>query len=123
MHIERNKNITPNAKKLRREMTKQERKLWYEFLRHHEFKWYKQRVIGSYIADFYCAKALLVVEIDGSQHYTEDGIEYDQIREQYINANNIKVIRFSNVDVDNNFDGVCYEIDLEVSKRCKMHYF
>lgn len=116
MHVERNKSIVPNAKRLRKAMTKQERKLWYEFLRYHELKWYKQRIIGSYIADFYCSSARLVIELDGSQHYTEDGLEYDRIRERYINANNIRIIRFTNFDVDNNFDGVCYKIDLEVFK-------
>ena len=116
MHVERNKNIVPKARKLRKTMTKQERKLWYGFLRYHELKWYKQRIIGSYIADFYCSAARLVIELDGSQHYTEDGLEYDRIRERYINANNLKIIRFTNFDVDNNFDGVCYKIDLEVFK-------
>ena len=89
----------------------------YLFLRHHRLKWYKQRIIGYYIADFYCPTARLVVELDGSQHYLPAAKEYDKIRDQYINMNNIKVIRFPNTLIDNDFHNVCSKIEYEIFKR------
>ncbi len=99
------------AKKLRKEMTKQERHLWYDFLRNHTYKWYRQKPIGPYIADFFCSKAKLVVELDGSQHYCEKQYEYDMKRTTYFQKYGISVIRFSNNELDKNFLGVCEEID------------
>lgn len=79
-HMKRNLNLSDRAKDLRKNMTKQEKHLWYDFLSKHEVRWYKQRIIDNYIVDFYCSRAKLVIELDGSQHYTKDGIEYDNER-------------------------------------------
>ncbi len=118
-HIKRNRDLLDRSKTLRKNMTKQEKHLWYDFLNTHIFKWYRQRVIADYIVDFYCAKAKLVVELDGSQHYEDDALEYDKIRTETINSFGIDVIRFSNLDVDTNFEGVCMEIDRVINERTK----
>jgi very-short-patch-repair endonuclease len=106
-----NRELTPAAKVLRKHMTPQERRLWYGFLRNHPIKFYRQRVIRSFIADFYCSKAKLVIELDGSQHYTDDGLAYDKERSAILNGLGLRVLRFSNTDVDNNFACVCSVID------------
>ena len=112
-----NKKLLDKAKFLRKEMTPQEKQLWYQFLKTYPLKIYKQRPIGYFIADFYCSKAKLVIELDGSQHYTVDGKEYDEFRSEAINTLGIDVIRFSNTDIDENFEGVCFEIDRIISER------
>ena len=108
------------ARKLRREMTPQETKLWYRFLRSYPVKIYKQRIIESFIVDFYCADARLVIEIDGSQHYTEQGKCYDEERSQILWAYGLKVLRFSNRDVDRSFDSVCAQIHNIIQERCAL---
>lgn len=106
-----NKNIQ-NARKLRHNMTPQERKLWYLYLRTYRPRIYRQRPIGKYILDFYCAKAGLAIEIDGSQHYDEaDNEQYDSKRTKYLNSQGIRVIRIPNNQIMNNFNGVCEYID------------
>lgn len=112
--IPKNNNLLPNARKLRKEMTRHEKHLWYDFLRHYPVKIYKQRIIGNYIVDFYCASAKLVIELDGSQHYTEDGMDSDAVRDEYMKGLGLKVLRFSNADIDRNFSGVCAVIDREI---------
>lgn len=114
MFLPYNKNLTPNAKRLRKNMTPEERKLWYGFLSKYPDRIMRQRVINHYIVDFYCAKAKLAIEIDGSQHYTEKGLEYDRIRENVLAGLEVRVIRFSNLDVNQNFLGVCNAIDNEI---------
>ena len=116
-HIERNRNLLEQARNLRKDMTKQEKHLWYDFLKDYPVRWYKQRIIENFIVDFYCSQAKLVVELDGSQHYELNAMEYDKIRTKIINAYDIEVIRFSNYDVDTNFEGVCLEIDRVVKER------
>lgn len=106
-----------NARNLRRNMTREERHLWYDFLRTYPVKFYRQRMIGNYIVDFYCSSALLIVELDGGQHYSEENIEYDRKRTLYLNEYNIKVLRFNNTDVMLNFEGVCFKIDKEIKTR------
>lgn len=88
------------AKELRREMTQHERKLWYLFLRKYPVKIYKQRVINSFIADFYCPAARLVIELDGSQHYTDQGEAYDKERDTIIEKYGVVILRFSNLEID-----------------------
>ncbi len=100
-------------------MTRQERHLWYDFLRSYEIRFRRQEIIGPYIADFYCAKALLVVELDGSQHYEQEAVEYDADRTEYFSTLNIIVIRFSNLDVDYNFEGVCTQIHQIIQMRLR----
>jgi very-short-patch-repair endonuclease len=116
-HIERNKNLLETSKILRKNMTKQEKHLWYDFLNQYPIRWYRQRIIESFIVDFYCATAKLVVELDGSQHYEKEAMEYDEFRTEIINKYDIEVLRFSNCDVDNNFEGVCAMIDKAVKER------
>ena len=111
-----NKEIVPFAKELRKNMTKEERHLWYDFLRMYPIKFTRQKVLGKYIADFYCAKANIVIELDGSQHYEDEGLLNDEKRTQYLNELGINVIRISNLDVLKNFEGACKYID-EVVKQ------
>ena len=112
-----NKELILSARELRKSMTPQEKHLWYDYLRDYPIKVYRQRPIGSYIVDFYCSKARLVIEIDGSQHYTDDGKKYDENRTEAIKQFGVDVIRFSNYDVNVNFEGVCTVIDREIKKR------
>ena len=115
--MEYNKELTPLARELRKEMTRQERHIWYDFLRYYPAKVYKQKVIGNYIVDFYCHAAKLAIEIDGSQHYLDEGAARDEVRTRYIASCGVEVIRFSNLDVDNNFEGVCETIDLKIKEK------
>ena len=117
--VKKNNQLLDRAKELRREMTPQERKLWYCFLRRYPVKIYKQRIIDSFIADFYCASARLVIEVDGSQHYTEDGMAYDTARTKCLEKYDSKVIRFSNREIDRKFQAVCNEIDKNIQERRK----
>ena len=98
-------------------MTKQEKHLWYDFLCDYPVKIYRQRIINNFIVDFYCHKAKLVIEIDGSQHYTPDGKDYDKFRSEILRQRGLYVLRFTNMDVDKNFEGVCYMIDRVVKER------
>lgn len=115
MHYD-HKNIAI-ARKLRKEMTPWEKKLWFCFLRSYPVKFQRQKTIGSYIADFYCAKAGLVIELDGSGHYYSEAEKKDRIRTEKIEENGFMVIRFCNLDIDRNFYGVCTVIDETVKKR------
>ena len=106
-----------NARRLRREMTPHERKLWYLFLRKYPVKIYKQRIIGRFIVDFYCASANLVIEVDGSQHYEPQGMVHDAERSQFLTALGLEVLRFSNRDIDRDFRGVCEQIEITIQNR------
>ncbi len=118
--LPRNKGQRPHSSQLRNEPTPAERRLWYGFLRTASPRWNRQRIIDSYIVDFFCHKAKLVVELDGSQHYDEHGlIEYDQIRTDYLEALELKVLRFTNFEIENNFAEVCRKIQFEVEQRQK----
>ena len=92
-------------------MTPWENKLWYRFLRQYPVRFQRQKALGNYIVDFYCAKAKLVVELDGGGHYEPEQIEKDRIRTAELAAMNLMVIRFCNTDIDKNFIAVCEEID------------
>ena len=96
-------------------MTKEEKHLWYDFLRGYDVKFYRQRVIGNYIADFYCPQAKLVIELDGSQHYLDNGIRNDNKRSDFLNSLGISVMRFSNLEISKQFHGVCEMIHNYVS--------
>ena len=106
-----------NARKLRREMTRQERHLWYDFLQHYPVKIYKQRIIGNYIVDFYCHRARLVIELDGSQHYEDTSVKYDKNRTDFLNSLGIDVLRILNIDIDRNFKSVCIMIDHLINEK------
>ena len=109
--MERNEKLTPNAQSLRRQMTKEEAKLWYQYLCRCRPRFHRQYVIGNYIADFYCHKANLVVELDGSQHCSPEEIQYDQNRTIFLQSQGLRVLRFSNLDVMRQFEAVCEVID------------
>ena len=115
-HIPRKVKLLPNARALRRDMTPQERHLWYDFLREYPVKFYKQRIIGSFIVDFYCASAKLVIELDGSQHYEDAGREYDEERTAFLEAYGLSVIRIPNNEVNKNFEGVCEYLDFRIKQ-------
>ena len=106
-----NSKIVPFAKELRKNMTKEERHLWYDFLRTYPIKFTRQKILGKYIADFYCAKANIAIELDGSQHYEVAGRLKDEKRTKYLEQYGIKVIRITNLDILRNFEGVCLYID------------
>ena len=109
--------LLTRARELRKEMTPQERKLWYNFLRHYPVKFYKQKIIDGFIVDFYCDSAKLVIELDGSQHYTAEGQAYDLERSSIIEQHGIQVLRFSNTDVNVRFRQVCEHIHNIVENR------
>ena len=113
---EYNKNNIPLAKTLRKNMTPWERKLWYEFLRYYPIRFQRQKAIGNYIADFYCAKAKLIVELDGGGHYTDKQKERDNIRTVELENMDLRILRICNLDIDRNFRGVTEYIDLTVKK-------
>ena len=98
-------------------MTLQERKLWYEYLRNYPVRVLRQKVIADYIVDFYCRKANLAIEIDGGQHFTKENKKADVLRTNMIEEFGIKVIRFLNSDINDNFAGVCSAINIEIKSR------
>ena len=116
MDRKHNKEIVPLARSLRKNMTKEERRLWYNFLRTYPVKFSRQKVLGKYIADFYCAKAKIIIELDGSQHYDEDGEKKDKERTEFLMRYGIRVIRIPNNEVNCNFRGVCEYIDNTVKE-------
>ena len=102
------------AQALRRNPTKEEARLWYQFLRYYPLQFRRQFQIGRYIVDFYCAKAKLVVELDGGGHYTPPQMEKDTIRTSELESMDLTVVRICNLDIDRNFRGVCEYIDMAV---------
>ena len=116
MDYKHNKSLVSNAKNLRKNLTKEERRLWYDYLRTYPVKFLRQKIIGKYIVDFYCAKAKLIVELDGSQHYEEKGMEYDAERTNHLEQYGIRVLRIPNNEVIQNFRGVCEYIDFAVKQ-------
>ena len=105
-----NKDNIPLAKRLRKNMTPWERKLWYDFLRNYPVRFQRQKAIGNHIADFYCAKRL-VLELDGGGHYTSEQERKDAQRSNELSAMKLKVVRICNLDIDRNFCGVCEYVD------------
>lgn len=120
MPIPKNNALLKNAKQLRSDMTPQERKLWHLFLKKYPVKVYKQRIIGSYIVDFYCASAKLVIEIDGSQHYDDAGMKTDHTRSTYLEDLGLLVVRYSNADINCRFDRVCESIHQHIQQRTSL---
>ncbi len=111
---EYNKENIPLAKTLRKNMTPWERKLWYDYLRSYPIRFQRQKATGNYIVDFYCAKAGLVLELDGGGHFTANQAKKDELRKSEIESMNLTVMRICNLDIDRNFCGVCEAIDLTV---------
>ena len=118
---EYNKENIPLAKELRTNMTPWERKLWYWFLRTYPVRFQRQKCLGNHIVDFYCAKAGLVIELDGGGHYTPKQMQADQERTQALNRMNLQVLRICNLDIDRNFPGVCEQIDRTVQALLSQH--
>ena len=113
----KNRKLNILAKELRKNMTEQERKLWYCFLKDYNETFNRQFIIGNYIVDFYCDSKKLVIEIDGSQHYEENSILYDQERTNYLNSLGVRVLRFTNLDIDKRFEEVKEEIDMILNNK------
>ena len=116
MDRKHNTNLTANAITLRKNMTKEERHLWYDFLKNYPVRFLRQKVIDNYIVDFYCHSARLIIELDGSQHYEEKGLLKDRIRTERIEKRNLTVMRIPNNEVIRNFEGVCQYIDNAVKE-------
>ena len=112
-----NPSLTRRSQELRRNATKEERHLWFDFLRTYPVQFQRQRVVNHFILDFYCPKAKVAIELDGSQHFTPDSLAYDAERTVVLNSCNIKVLRFTNLEILHDFEAVCKMIDLEVQKR------
>ena len=118
-HLPYNKSLKVYAKNLRKNMTKEEKHLWYDFLRNYPVKVYRQKMILDYIVDFYCASAKLAIEIDGSHHYEECITYYDEKRTRDLEEIGIMVVRFSNRDINTNFEGVCESIHTKIQSLIK----
>ena len=116
MQSKHNKQLVPLAKQLRKEMTKEERHLWYDFLHSYSVRFSRQKVLGKYIADFYCAEAKLVIELDGSQHYETVNTQKDEERTAFLRGYGLTVVRIPNNEVNRNFRGVCEYIDAAVKQ-------
>ncbi len=121
MKYTHNKNLVQNAKELRKNMTKEERHLWYDYLKNKNVRFIRQKIIGNYIVDFYCAKVNLVIEVDGSQHFEDKGMQYDNERTKYLNELGLTVIRIPNNEINSNFNGVCEYLDNVILKSLSQH--
>ena len=117
MERKHNPSLTANARILRKKMTKEERHLWYDFLKDYPVRFLRQKVIDDYIVDFYCNKARLIIELDGSQHFEENGLRNDRIRTEKLEDRNLAIIRIPNNEVMRNFSGVCEYIHFVVTQR------
>ena len=117
MQLPRSPELRANAQSLRKEMTPQERKLWFQFLRRLNVCVNRQKIIGYYIADFYCHSAQTVIELDDSQHFEVAGEAYDRQRDAYLRELGLVVLRYSNRDMAENFRGVCLDILKNLSMR------
>ena len=111
------KKLLRNSQSLRKNMTREERHLWYDFLKEYPIQFKRQYVVGSYIVDFYCYRAKLIIELDGSQHYDPTAMEYDRVRTAFLQERGFRVMRFSNLDVMTQFRSVCDTIDAAVKER------
>ena len=117
MSLPYQRKLISRAKELRKNATPQEGKLWYRFLKDYPVRFQRQKTIGSFIADFYCAKAQLIIELDGAQHFTIAGREYDLMRSAVLEQYGLEVLRFTNQEIDHQFLGVCAQIDQIVKER------
>ncbi len=118
--MEKQQKMLSRSQKLRKDMTKEEKKLWYQFLRKYPVQFRRQYIIGNYIVDFYCYQARLIVELDGSQHYEPAEKAKDAIRTAYLESQGLQVVRYSNLDVDHRFRSVCEDIDRIIEARLRI---
>ena len=116
MERKHNKDLTESAKILRNNMTKEEKHLWYDYLRKCPVKFSRQKVLGKYIADFYSAEAKMVIELDGSQHYEKENRIYDEKRTRFLEEYDLKVTRIPNCEINNNFEGICRYLDKKIEQ-------
>ena len=116
----RNGRLRGFSRQLRKNQTKEEALLWYNFLSKYPLRFRRQYIIGDYIVDFYCHQAGVAVELDGSQHCAPAGAEADKKRTAYLESKGVRVLRFSNLDVLRHFDTVCEEIHREVSENIRI---
>jgi very-short-patch-repair endonuclease len=114
-----NKELVPYAKELRKNMTREEKHLWYDFLKSYSVKFTRQKVFGNYIADFYSSEANMIIELDGSQHHSLERKDYDEKRTAFFNEYGVIVLRINNSEVNRNFDDVCKYIDGLVKTRIR----
>ena len=112
-----NAKLIPNAKNLRKNMTEEERRLWFTFLRFFPQKFVRQKVIGPYIADFYCAEASLAIELDGAQHFDEEQMQYDAKRTAFFEGQGVRVARYTNREINEEFESVKADIALRLGKE------
>ena len=110
MNENNNPYLTPFSQELRTNMTREEKHLWYDFLKKLPYTVNRQKVVGHYILDFYCAEAKIAIELDGAQHYEHYAKEKDEIRDEFLKQQGIEVLRYSNLELNSNFDGVCFDI-------------
>ena len=114
--IKHNKDLTGLAQNLRKDMTREEKQLWYQFLKEYPIQFKRQVTCRDYILDFYCPKVKLAIELDGSYHYTSQVSKKDKIRNEYLNSLGITVLRFSNREIHQDFHAVCKQIDYLIHK-------
>lgn len=117
MHFPYNKMLMQNARDMRKNMTPEEDKLWYQCLSNHQYRFLRQKVIGNFILDFYCPKAKIGIELDGNQHLSKSAEEKDALRSGRLSAFGIDIIRFSNDQIKYGFDSVCRQIDVIIKER------
>ena len=120
--IPREVNSRKNARILRKNPTKEENHLWYDFLRGYPIRFHRQYVIESFIVDFFCPKAKLIIEVDGSQHYEPDAEAYDKRRTEALKKYGFLVLRYTNLDIHRRFRNVCEDIDYHVKKRVSFSF-
>ena len=116
MYIKYEKKNKYRARNLRKNMTEAERKLWYVYLRKHKERFLRQKTIDNYIVDFYCPTKKLVIELDGGQHYSDEGERYDNIRSEILERYGLKILRFTNIEINKYFKGVCEAIENAILK-------
>ncbi len=117
--MEKQNEMRARSQALRKAMTKEENKLWYQFLRKYPLQFKRQYMIGNYIVDFYCYRAMLIVELDGSQHYDPENKQKDTIRTGFMEKQGYRVLRYSNLDVLQRFNEVCQDIDRIARSRAE----
>ena len=122
MNTRYNSMLTANAQTLRKNMTKEERHLWYDFLKSHPLVFHRQKIIGSYIVDFCCPQARVIIELDGSQHYDLRGKQADAVRDNYLMEQGYTVLRYSNADINMRFQSVCEDINKYIEKGIKSNH-
>ncbi|MBE6693014.1 MAG: DUF559 domain-containing protein [Ruminococcaceae bacterium] len=121
MQRKHNKAIVPTARMLRKNMTREEKRLWYDFLRTYPVRFSRQKILGKYIVDFYSAEARLVIELDGYGHCTQRGMKYDEERTAFLEEYGLTVIRIPNYHINTNFYGVCEYLDEVIKQSLGQH--